>query len=198
MKRFSVKRIAALLAAFALSGAATIAAIEPCDGIWVEPITSIYAATNGMPRLVAGAGFPITGRFALDARALVEWYPDADDGFFQMKVDGLARWYALGAKTRSVKSREGNLAGPYLALGVGLGYARLSGDDTVTILAAGPVAEAGARISIGALPVFVEPFIGYSLTAGPRFASDSGSGDSPRFGIARGANAGLRLGYSLR
>jgi len=193
MRQNSAKRIAALLAAFALSGAATLGAIDPCDGIWFEPITVIYAAANGMPRLVAGAGFPISGRFALDARALVEWYPDADGGFFQAKVDTLARWYAMGAK-----SRDGNLAGPYLALGVGLGYARLSGDDTVTILAAGPLAEAGARISIGSLPVFVEPFIGYSLSAGPRIGNDSGSGDDPRFGVAHGINAGLRLGYSFR
>lgn len=192
MTRSSAKRIAALLAAFAISGAATLGAMEPCDGVWVEPFTSIYAIANGMPRLVAGAGFPITGTFALDARALVEWYPDADNGFFQMKIDALARWYASGAK-----SRGGNLAGPYLALGVGVGYARLTGDETVTILAAGPVAEAGARIPIGALPVFVEPCIGYSFAAGPRFGGNSGSGGNPRFGIARGVNAGLRLGYSF-
>lgn len=197
MTRFANNRVAklasSLVAIVALSGEPAFAA-EPCDGIWVEPFSCAYAIAGGQGRLVAGAGFPATDRFAIDVRALAEWFPDPDAGFFQIKADALARWYATGLTTGG-----GNRRGPYLALGAGVGYATLSGNDTVRIVAGGPVAEAGFRMGIGPLPAFAEPFVGYSLSAGPRFGggdSRFASGDG-RFLIAGGANAGLRLGWSL-
>lgn len=183
-----MKRVLLIIAFVALSGYSALVALEPCDGVWVEPFSSAYAIAGGMPRLVAGAGFPATERFALDTRALAEWNPDHDNGFFQIKADALARWYATRATTRG-----GTRAGLYFALGAGIGYARLDGDDTVRILAVSPVAEAGARIAIGSLPLFVEPFAGYSLSAGPRLADGIA-----RFGVASGVTAGLRIGWSFR
>jgi hypothetical protein len=177
---------AIIAACLALSGIVTLGAIERPDSVWVEPISSAFGFAKGTPRLIAGVGFPVTGPFAADVRALVEWNNDSENGFFQIKSDTLVKWYAFATRTR-----DGNLKGFYLGAGLGLGFAKVSGDEDISILAGGPIAETGTRIVIGSLPAFVEPFVAISLVAGPRFGGENDF----RFTVSPGA--GLRVGYSF-
>lgn len=169
---------------------------------WAEIASPIYGFASGVPRIVGGTTVPVRdSRSAIDFRLLLECSTLAENRFAQVKFDGLYRWYAFGqsgyaaasaavpgdAPARdTIRSR-----GLYVSGGLGAGYAFLDGTDAFSVLAIGPLAEVGFRLAPRAIPLIVEPYVGYGLAFGPRF------GDIGGFGMNSGVNAGIRLGFSF-
>jgi hypothetical protein len=175
---------AAVIALIGIAATSPLAAEKATA--WIEPFSAAYGFSNGTPRIIVGAGFPFGDRYAIDGRAFTEWSANGENAFVQIKADALARWYAFGDRGNGALR-----GGAYIAGGIGIGYAQLDGQRKYWLLAAGPIAEAGWRISIWKSPGFVEPFIGYSLNGGPRF------GEKITWNGTGGANAGLRFGLAF-
>jgi len=184
-----MKKNAALT--FVLSCAFALAAPLSAEkaAVWVELASPIYGLVSNAPRIIGGTSIPFRNiRSALDFRLLLEWSSLSENQYAQVKIDGLYRWYALGVSGYGGVEKSHGL---YLAGGVGAGYGYLKGKNAFSVFAIGPLAEAGFRLTPPAIPIFVEPYVGYSLTVGPRMGAVNG------WNAASGANAGIRFGVSF-
>ena len=135
-----------------------------------------YGLAVGSPRISVAASVPIQEHWSIQVSPAAAWGGDAGSSSVEL---------ALPVALRAA-IRLGPLA-PYAAAGVEVGWGHLSG--RADILAAGPILEAGGRLSLFGSSFFFEPYIGGAVM----FATADGS--SPT--VTPSLFGGFRIGFSF-
>jgi hypothetical protein len=169
---------AALSIAFTTFAPSTAAAEKPPERLSVafEAAGLAYGLVVGSPRISVSASVPIQEGWSIQFSPTAAWGGDAGLSCVELALPvALRAAIKLGPLT------------PYAAAGVEVGWGRLSG--RADILAAGPMLEAGGRLSLFGSLFFFEPYVGGALMVATN--DDSSPTITPSlFG-------GLRIGLSF-
>jgi hypothetical protein len=135
-----------------------------------------YGLAVGSPRFSVSASLPIHEQWSIQVSPTAAWGGDAGSRSAELALPvALRTTIKLGPLT------------PYAAAGVEVGWGRLSG--RADILAAGPMLEAGGRLSLFGSRFFFEPYVGGAVMV----ATDDGS--SPT--VTPSLFGGVRIGLSF-
>ena len=168
-------RIAAALSiALTTLAPSAAAAEEPQERLSIafETAGLAYGLAVGSPRISVSALVPSQEGWSIQVSPAAAWGGDAGSSCVEL---------ALPVALRAA-IRLGPLT-PYAAAGVEVGWGRLSG--RADILAAGPMLEAGGRLSLFGSRFFFEPYIGGAVMVAT--VEDSSPAVTPSFFGASGS-----------
>lgn len=145
----------------------------------------VYGIAVENPHLGGAVVRPRCRRWSAQYGVSAFWSRAEGSGYLQLGLKALAR--------RNLRSETRGTSGWYAALGAQTLWMQHDGNDRLTTVVIGPALEAGYRIAPGGGGFILEPYLGVSAVAGPRF-SDGNTAIGSNAGVYGGVAIGRLLG----